>query len=213
MLPSICEGVHALELRVDLLASTELSSVRDQLAALRRASTLPVVFTVRSKAQGGGFTDCPSAAGALLRLGISAACEFVDVEADLPANVVDQLAGKRGISRLIGSHHDMARMPSLDECASFMRQCSLGGRADVAKLVVGARQPEDCVALQHTASALGLAMPFIAINAGEAGKMSRVLNRIFTPVTHPLLPFKAAPGQMSASEIMQIRRSTCYSST
>jgi len=211
LLPAISSGVHALELRVDLLASQSPSYVRDQLAVLRRASDLPVVFTLRSRPQGGGFDGSPAEAAELLQLGLVAACEFVDVEAALPADVVEGLGVRRGVSRLIGSHHDMARMPPLEECGAWLRRCALGGLADMAKLVVGAERPEDCVSLQHTASALGLAVPVIAINAGEVGKMSRVLNRVFTPVTHPLLPFKAAPGQMSALEIMDIRRSTGYS--
>jgi pentafunctional AROM polypeptide len=43
--------------------------------------------------------------------------------------------------------------------------------------------------------------PLIAINMGEKGKLSRVLNGFMTPVSHPNLPFKAAPGQLSAAEI------------
>ncbi|EEY14350.1 conserved hypothetical protein [Verticillium alfalfae VaMs.102] len=43
--------------------------------------------------------------------------------------------------------------------------------------------------------------PFSGVNMGETGQFSRTLNRVFTPITHPLLPIVAAPGQMSASEI------------
>ena len=35
---------------------------------------------------------------------------------------------------------------------------------------------------------------------------SRVLNPRFTPVTHPSLPFVAAPGQLSTLEIMDERK-------
>ncbi|KOS19500.1 Pentafunctional AROM polypeptide [Escovopsis weberi] len=38
---------------------------------------------------------------------------------------------------------------------------------------------------------------------GTAGKLSRILNGFLTPVSHPDLPFKAAPGQLSAAEIRQ----------
>ena len=38
---------------------------------------------------------------------------------------------------------------------------------------------------------------------GPFGKLSRVLNGFMTPVSHPSLPAKAAPGQLSASEIRQ----------
>jgi pentafunctional AROM polypeptide len=46
-------------------------------------------------------------------------------------------------------------------------------------------------------------VPFIAMNMGEAGKLSRILNNYLTPVTHSALPFKAAPGQLSVVEIHQ----------
>jgi 3-dehydroquinate dehydratase-1 len=35
------------------------------------------------------------------------------------------------------------------------------------------------------------------------GQISRSFNKIFTPITHPLLPMVAAPGQLSAAEINQ----------
>jgi pentafunctional AROM polypeptide len=45
----------------------------------------------------------------------------------------------------------------------------------------------------------------IAINMGATGSLSRILNGFLTPVSHPDLPFKAAPGQMSAAEIRRGR--------
>ena len=59
-------------------------------------------------------------------------------------------------------------------------------------------------AAQHTGPE---AMPACGICLGEAGRLSRVLNRHFTPVTHDLLPAVAAPGQLSAATIMEERRS------
>jgi 3-dehydroquinate dehydratase-1 len=43
--------------------------------------------------------------------------------------------------------------------------------------------------------------PFSGLNMGPMGQLSRALNKIFTPITHPLLPIIAAPGQLSAAEI------------
>ena len=55
-LQSVVRGADAVELRVDQLASTEPSFVAQQLAFVRRASPdTPVVFTVRSAAEGGGM--------------------------------------------------------------------------------------------------------------------------------------------------------------
>mmetsp|Transcript_60661 Transcript_60661/g.112526 ORF Transcript_60661/g.112526 Transcript_60661/m.112526 type:complete len:425 (-) Transcript_60661:68-1342(-) len=210
LLPKIEVGIDALELRADLLQSQAPDSVARELATLRRASALPVVFTVRSKAQGGKFAASEKEVAELLSVGLRCACEFVDVEAALSTSTIDSLLASRRVSRLIGSHHDMARMPPLSECRDWLHRCTLDGRATLSKLVVGAERPEDCVALQGTALAAELPIPFIAINAGVTGQMSRILNRTFTPVTHPDLPVAAAPGQLSAAYIMEVRRALGY---
>ncbi len=39
--------------------------------------------------------------------------------------------------------------------------------------------------------------PLLAVNMGAAGQFSRIVNPVFTPITHEAMPFKAAPGQLS----------------
>lgn len=39
------------------------------------------------------------------------------------------------------------------------------------------------------------------MSRGADGQLSRILNPVFTPVTHPNLPGKAAPGQLSYAEV------------
>lgn len=56
-LPALSEGVDALELRVDLLRSWESAFVAEQVALLRRHSPLPIIYTVRSRGQGGRYPD------------------------------------------------------------------------------------------------------------------------------------------------------------
>jgi pentafunctional AROM polypeptide len=45
----------------------------------------------------------------------------------------------------------------------------------------------------------------IALAMGERGKLSRVMNQVLTPVTHPALPSIAAPGQLSVRQILDLR--------
>jgi pentafunctional AROM polypeptide len=40
---------------------------------------------------------------------------------------------------------------------------------------------------------------------GAMGQLSRVLNPVLTPITHAALPSRAAPGQLTAQEVMQAR--------
>jgi len=43
--------------------------------------------------------------------------------------------------------------------------------------------------------------PLLAVNMGPMGQLSRALNTLLSPITHPLLPMIAAPNQLSAAEI------------
>jgi len=77
---------------------------------------------------------------------------------------------------------------------------------NVIKLVGKAEKMEDNFALYDFASRVNssrTAKPLIAINTGLQGMTSRILNATFSPVSHPLLPFKAAPGQLSFAEIQR----------
>ncbi len=74
-----------MELRVDLLARADAEFAAGQLAALRlQLPHLPVLWTVRSRGQGGRFPDGDGDAEtrmfALLEVGVREGCEFIDVE-------------------------------------------------------------------------------------------------------------------------------------
>ena len=75
---------------------------------------------------------------------------------------------------------------------------------DIVKIVGKANSLEDNFALHNFVlrqrAAVG-AKPIIAINMGVEGQMSRILNSTFSPITHGLLPSKAAPGQLSFAQI------------
>jgi hypothetical protein len=68
--------------------------------------------------------------------------------------------------------------------------------------VTGAEGRADCD-LVHTIGAQQT-KPYIGLCLTDKGSYSRVLNRRFTPVTHALMA-AAAPGQLSAEELMKIR--------
>jgi len=81
----------------------------------------------------------------------------------------------------------------------------LGSAVDIVKVVGFAQKFEDVFTLQQVVSNLNYDVPVIALLAGEKGRLSRVVNKFMTPVTHPLLPNAAAPGQLSVSQIQKIR--------
>ncbi|KAL4751010.1 Shikimate dehydrogenase [Aspergillus terricola var. indicus] len=211
ILEEVCVGSDAVELRVDLLkdpaSNSDIPSVDyvvEQLSFLRSRVTLPVIFTIRTQSQGGRFPDnAHDAALELYRLAFRSGCEFVDLEIAFPEDILRAVTEMKGFSKIIASHHD----PKGELSWANMSWIKFYNKAleygDIIKLVGVARNIDDNTALRKFKNWAAEAhdVPLIAINMGDQGQLSRILNGFMTPVSHPSLPFKAAPGQLSATEI------------
>ena len=215
-LKDVSFGSDAVELRVDLLkdpaSKSEIPSleyVTSQLSLLRATVPLPIVFTVRTKSQGGAFPDTAhDEALALYKLALKMACEFIDLEvttfSDTLLHTVLDLK-HNSFSKIIASHHDPKGQLSWAKTGSWIptyNKCLQYG--DIIKLIGTAATAEDNFALRNFrlwSQKQHPDVPLIALNLGRPGQMSRILNTFMTPVTHPHLPFPAAPGQLSASQI------------
>ncbi|KAF7984960.1 hypothetical protein HWV62_9901 [Athelia sp. TMB] len=211
-------GADAVELRVDLLRSPRdfdkfgayvppAAYVASQVAALRRATALPIVYTVRTVAQGGSFPDdAEQEAFELLGLAVRMGVEYIDVEITWPEQRLAELAARKGASQLIASWHEWSGTMKWGETL-VQEKYELASRfGDIVKIIGKANTFADNFALFDFVSRMGAlegAKPLIAINMGVEGQMTRILNSTFTPISHPLLPSKAAPGQLSFIEIQK----------
>lgn len=215
-LPKITQGSDVIELRADLLVDPSSTSgiisseyLVDQIAILRWTTTLPIIFTVRTKSQGGKFPDdqvdeLPRLYDIALRMG----CEFVDIELTSPQPLKDFVLANRRNAKVIASHHDPSGRLSWANGGSawiphYNKALEYG---DVIKLVGFASSLEDNFALSEFAAwarASHPSKPIIALNMGTHGKLSRITNGFMTPVSSPALQTVAAPGQLSAKEIRQ----------
>jgi len=214
----LTEGVDALELRVDLLRSFKdyekigpvvpsIAYVSEQVAYLRRVTSLPIVFTVRTQSQGGAFPDnAEKEALALLNAGLRLGVEYLDVEISLPEKSIRELVAKKGTSNIIASWHDWSGEMKWNGPVVKEKYDIAARFGDIVKIVGKAETLQDNFTLYDFAANVSKqagAKPLIAINMGGEGQMSRILNTTLTPVSHPLLPNKAAPGQLSFKQIQQ----------
>lgn len=211
ILDEACVGSDAVELRIDLLkdpsSDNDIPSVdyvAEQMSFLRSRISLPLIFTIRTRSQGGRFPDdAHDAAMQLYRLAFRSGCEFVDLEIAFPDEMLHAVTEMKGHSKIIASHHD----PKGELAWGNMSWMKFYNRAlehgDVIKLVGVANSLDDNTALRKFKNWAASAhdIPLIAINMGGNGQLSRILNGFMTPVSHPSLPFKAAPGQLSAIDI------------
>ncbi|KAF5366551.1 hypothetical protein D9758_008997 [Tetrapyrgos nigripes] len=218
-LPKIEElsiGVDAVEVRVDLLRSSKdiepqgshipsQAYVADQIAALRRVTSLPIVYTVRTVSQGGAFPDSvQEEAKELLDLALRLGIEYIDVEISLPDAWIRELIARKGASKIIASWHDWSGKMKWNGPEVQEKYDAADKLGDIIKVVSKANSSQDNFDLQQFVTRMNSrpnAKPFLAINMGTEGQLSRILNTTFTPVSHPLLPSKAAPGQLSFGEI------------
>ena len=210
-LPEIELGVDAIELRVDLLKDDRnesrtptLAFVAAQLSLLRQLSKLPIIFTIRTARQGGKFPDEAEAEMHLLStMAIRMGVEFLDLEIENSESSLDTIVHSKGTTRIIASHHDPKGHLSWHDGSWIPYYNKALRYGDVIKLVGKATTEDDNSKLMEFRSWAQLAhnVPMIAINMGTVGQLSRIQNMFFTPVSHPLLPCKAAPGQLSAAEI------------
>ncbi|KPI40458.1 Pentafunctional AROM polypeptide [Cyphellophora attinorum] len=215
-LSEVAFGSDAVELRVDLLkdphAADDLPSldyVTSQLSLLRATIPLPVIFTIRTKSQGGAWPDDAHAeALALYKRAIKMGTEFIDLEVTtFPESLLQEVLQSRNFSysKIIASNHDPRSELSWSKNGSWAptyNRCLQYG--DIVKLCGMAQTKEDNFALRNFkqwAARSHPDVPLMAINMGRIGQFSRIINDFMTPVTHPALPFKAAPGQLSAKEI------------
>lgn len=205
-LAEICYGCDAVEVRVDHLARFDADFITRQLSTLRLATeSLPIIFTIRTKKQGGKFADdAHDAMNKLYALAVKAGVEYIDLELTLPTDIQYKLLNNKGNTKIIGSHHDFgAAFPWEDVEWENRYNQALSLDVDIVKFVGTATKFEDNLALERFRST-HTAKPLIAINMTEAGKISRVINTILTPVTSSLLDNAAAPGQLTIAEINKI---------
>ncbi len=180
---------------------------------------VPVVYTVRTANQAGTYPDDKAGIERMfdiLHLGLRSGVEVLDVESAWDKTKTNHLLNQvedRYSTQILGSHHVVGKEISDQEAAQLFRKCALEGRAHGAKVVLSIEDKEkDTQAVKSSEEAAKMAqkaghpiIPHVGLILGEVGQFSRVLNIPFTPVTHESLPFVAAPGQMTANELMTTR--------
>ncbi|OTA98743.1 hypothetical protein M426DRAFT_69190 [Hypoxylon sp. CI-4A] len=209
-------GADAVELRVDLLKEPlhngsfapipSLSYVGEQVMLLRQRTELPIIFTTRCTRENGRFPmDNPDLYHEYLFRAIQWGVEYIDVEVWLPESIRQHLYQKRASSRIMSAFHDFSgtfRWPSAQAESIFLESRKY---ADIVKMISIINDHNENFELEYFRSKIRSeypgSPPLSAVNMGETGQFSRTLNKVFTPITHPLLPIIAAPGQLSAAEI------------
>ncbi|KAK4121366.1 Dehydroquinase class I-like protein [Parathielavia appendiculata] len=211
-------GADAIEIRVDLLKEPlgdgtysdipSLSYVGEQVMLLRQRTELPIIFTTRCTKENGKFPmDNPTLYYDYLYRALQWGVEYLDVELWLPEGIRKKLWEQRGNSRIMSAFHDFSGTWEWTSDRAEAIFIESQRYADCVKMIAMSSDHNENFELEYFRSKIRTkypnSVPLSAVNMGETGQFSRTLNKFFTPITHPLLPIIAAPGQMSAAEINQ----------
>lgn len=208
---ALAAGAQILELRADSLSG--MTTPGDAIAACsfvrREAGDAPVLFTLRTKRDGGaGVEDVEAYEQMLMMVIQSGVCEAVDVELSAGKDVFSRLAWEarmRGVS-IVGSSHEFGEIEDVKLAGRWLQmQAALG--ADVCKAAVMPHSREEAFLLMAEMARAGetLHVPHVAIVMGEMGAASRVCAAsLGSCMTFGAAGKKSAPGQIQAGKLREM---------
>lgn len=207
------ELIGAVELRLDLLDGDLSAAVRefprrcDRELSRRHGSALPRILTVRRATDGGEFSGSEAERLELLRTGIEAGYDYVDLEEDLHGSregeALAKAAGATG-TRVIRSYHDTEGVPAaLPELVRRLSQ----REEEIPKLAVTPRGISDLRRLLSVAPKMRKSNG-ILVGMGTVG----IPTRLLAPRIGSFLTFcsagnkQAAPGHLDPETLVGLYR-------
>ncbi|CAI7593388.1 unnamed protein product [Penicillium bialowiezense] len=197
-------GGDVWELRADLLSPPgkevgdvnlpPIAYVKEQVEALQAMSSLPILFTIRTKSQGGKFPDDASKEALdLILLAVVSGIAYVDVEIEWPSAMLKEITEKKRSTKVVASYHSWTGKVAWTSEDLMQRFAAADAFGDCYELGLFVREYK-----------LKYSKPLLAVGMGANGQLSRITSPI-SLVTHPLIPLPSAPGQLSLAQVHQAR--------
>lgn len=185
------QGAKLVEMRLDYIGRAV------NLGRLLNDRPGPVVITARRREDGGRWMRSEQERLTVLRSAIAAGVEYVDIEADIAAQIP-----RYGNTKRIISYHDFSGTPDdLGELHAAMAEED----ADIVKIASMANNFDDNIRMLKMVS--NAKVPTIGICMGEMGLITRILaNRVGSPFTFATFSQdkKMAPGQLNWKDMMEM---------
>ncbi len=192
-----------IEVRLDALEDT----ANLDLPGLVRQSPLPLIFTNRSRDEGGSFHGSEMERLDLLSEAIRAGASHIDIELrtapELRTPLIREARGSG--TKVIVSFHDFAGTPDKKKLDEILGQALAAG-ADIPKIVTMANSPEDVQTVLSLYSGWQ-GQSIIAFCMGSQGRISRLaclaLGAYLT-FASPSFASGTAPGQIPLRDMRAI---------
>jgi 3-dehydroquinate dehydratase type I len=209
-------GADAVQLKIDTWSPGLQKLIGKHVATIRRNLGVPVIFQVEDYAFEGAqlsLVEKEHAYFILMEYGLRLGVEYIIVDLKFSPERVAHLVRSSGRTKVIGHYLSRDENPwGWDEESRMMeynRAKSLG--CDMVRFVRATSKASDNDAVRafvRRIESIPDHLPIIAYNLGDHGRSSLVANRIFTPVTHPIMSTTISKSQIrqflpTAAEAMQ----------
>ncbi len=187
-------GADLVEVRLDHFRGLTLGKVKD----IRHVVRGPAIATLRSTREGGRSALGRRAREEMLIRISEAGFEYMDLELDRDASVLEAIREEEWRPHMIVSKHFLKPAPKSSVQSALRSALELG---DIAKVAMTCEDASDAVMLAQTGLELSKRRKrFAVIGMGPQGQLTRACARaIGSELVYASLPGKeAAPGQMEA---------------
>lgn len=186
------EYAELVELRLDFFKEIDLEALKQ----LKASFSIPMIFTLRSKEQGGSFSKSESERLETLKSLLQLQPEYIDIESHVSQSTIDEIVQKNPLTKVIVSYHNFTQTPDhIERIYEEMKKT----KAYYYKIAVQANHSIDVLRLlllsYHADGKV------IAISMGTLGQVSRILGPLVgSPITYATVDddLKTAPGQLTA---------------
>ena len=203
-------GADLVEWRADSYGDRSSESILKTLSALAEVlEPHPLIFTLRTKAEGGSLLELSWKDYADLNLlaAKSGMVDFVDVEVlrgnKKAAKLISEIQAE-GV-RAIASSHDFTQVPE-DEVLLERLKALLASGADILKMAVMPSSLSDTHRFMEVIREFSkdCLVPIIAMAMGEMGQESRIYGERFgSCLTFGIVGASSAPGQLPVGELKE----------
>lgn len=198
------------ELRIDFYEHGEnIHAVISLLKKIRQYYNKPLLFTYRTKKEGGNF-ELPEEKYQELNICAieSGLIDMADIELSCSTDNINKLAdtARKNDVKTVISHHNFKSTPSGKEIISILRKMQQH-KGDISKVAFMPQTEEDVLALLSASLQIKKegGHPTIAIAMGPLGIISRLSGELFgSCMTFASFSRTSAPGQISMSDTRKI---------
>lgn len=200
---ALASGVDVAELRIDRFSRTDVGHVLEKVHAFRG---LPVLATVRSAAEGGGWGGTEEERLDLFRA-VAPLVDAVDVELSSGGVLADVISAARAHDALsIVSYHNFDRTPDIDSLEAIVRDARAAG-ADIVKISTMATSAADVKTLASLLVNAGDDTEMIVIAMGATGTASRIFfPALGSRLTYTFIGHQPTSGQLDFAETFALMR-------